>query len=212
MASASSKWLTKNGNRIVTQRNCWRVHAKLLQRQVRWQWHRKLRCAAKWHSSEWHRRQSKWLSTHLVFLYCGKFQSTIQIEFQLFPFAFQSLGMSTGNLAKKRHLEVPGRDITRTGPIQKMPSAVASSSYMVRSHTKRNLLNQYNDDTISAFAKPSMKSIQAKRLLTSNKKGVSTLLIKSTIFLICLFVYSGLISNYNLTLSRHWRIFQPVKS
>lgn len=81
--------------------------------------------------------------------------------------------MSTGNLAKKRHLDVPTRDLTRTGPIQKMPSAAPSTSYMVRSHTKRNLLNQYND-TIANFAKPAAKSIQSKRLLTSNKKGVNT--------------------------------------
>lgn len=81
--------------------------------------------------------------------------------------------MSTGNLAKKRHLEVAKKDLTRTGPVQKMTAAAPSTSYMVRSHTKRNLLTQYNDDTIAAFAKPIAKSIQSKRPLTSNKKGVS---------------------------------------
>lgn len=85
-----------------------------------------------------------------------------------------SLGMSTGNLAKKRHLEVPSRDLTRTGPVHKS-TAAATSSYLVRSHTKRNLFNQYNDETIAAFAKPNGKAIQPRRPLTANKKGVSTL-------------------------------------
>lgn len=80
--------------------------------------------------------------------------------------------MSTGNLAKKRHLEVPSRDQTRTGPVSKI-NAAATTSYMVRSHTKRNLLNQYNDDTMNAFAKPNAKTVQSKRPLVSNKKGVS---------------------------------------
>lgn len=112
---------------------------------------------------------TKWV-IFSTFIYWEYFQLCHSND--VISFAFHSLGMSTGNLAKKRHLEIPTRDMTRTGPIQKMPSAAASSSYMVRSHTKRNLLNQYNDDTISAFAKPAAKSVQSKRLLTSSKKGV----------------------------------------
>lgn len=93
--------------------------------------------------------------------------------------------MSTGNLAKKRHLEVPRSDITRTGPVQKMPTAATSSSYMVRSHTKRNLLNQYHDESIAAFARPNSKAFQTKRPLTSNKKGVRILIqILSVFFLL----------------------------
>lgn len=122
--------------------------------------------------------------------------------------------MSTGNLAKKRHLDIPTRDLTRTGPVQKMPTAAASSSYMVRSHTKRNLLNQYNDDTISAFAKPAAKSIESKRLLTSNKKGVNILrdhqLKRYYFSLVCL--PCALINNSNLIFFRHWLTFRRVKS
>lgn len=88
-----------------------------------------------------------------------------------------SLGMTTGNLAKKkRNLEenFPTRGINRTASVQK-PVATATS-YLVRSHTKRNLLNQYNDENVAGFAKPN--GIQQKRMLTANKKqGVRTLFL-----------------------------------
>lgn len=77
--------------------------------------------------------------------------------------------MTTGNLAKKRHLDVPSREVTRTASVQK---AAATNSYMVRSHTKRNLLQQY-DDNITGFVKPNGNSLHPKRVVYSNKKGVS---------------------------------------
>lgn len=77
--------------------------------------------------------------------------------------------MTTGNMAKKRHLDAPSQNVTRAASAQKMTTA---NSYMVRSHTKRNLLNQYNDDTISTFAKPSGKTLQPKRVVYPSNKGV----------------------------------------
>lgn len=74
--------------------------------------------------------------------------------------------MTTGNLAKKKkNLEenVVPRGINRTASVQK--SVATAPSYSVRSHTKRNLLNQYNDENVSAFAKPN-----GKRMLNVNKK------------------------------------------
>lgn len=72
--------------------------------------------------------------------------------------------MTTGNLAKKKkNLDenFPPRGINRTASAQK---AVATApSYLVRSHTKRNLLKQYNDENVSEFAKP-------KRMMTATKK------------------------------------------
>lgn len=123
--------------------------------------------------------------------------------------------MSTGNLAKKRHLDIPTRDITRTGPSQKMiATATSSTSYMVRSHTKRNLFNQYNDESAVGFARPNAKAFQTKRPLTSIKKGVS---IFNT-DLKCFFPSS---SNHSLSMIkimhfsyffRHWLTFRQVKS
>lgn len=79
------------------------------------------------------------------------------------------MGLTTGNLAKKRHLELPSREINRTTSVQKM----TTTSYLVRSHTKRNLFDQYNDEKSSGFAKPNGKSIQQKRAISTNqKKGV----------------------------------------
>lgn len=78
--------------------------------------------------------------------------------------------MTTGNLAKKRHLEVPSREVTRTASVQK---SAATSSYLVRSHTKRNLLKQY-DDNVSGFVKPNGNALQPKRVAYPNKKGVSS--------------------------------------
>lgn len=73
--------------------------------------------------------------------------------------------MTTGNLAKKRHVEVPSsRGINRTASARKLE---ATSSYLVRSHTKRNLFNQYNDENVSQFAKP---NIQKKRVVSANRK------------------------------------------
>lgn len=80
-----------------------------------------------------------------------------------------SLGMTTGNLAKKKkHLDenFPPRGMNRTASVQK-PVATAPS-YLVRSHTKRNLLNQYNDENMSGFVRPG--SMQQKRMMTTNKK------------------------------------------
>lgn len=73
--------------------------------------------------------------------------------------------MTTGNLAKKRHLENPLREINRTASVQK---SATTSSYLVRSHTKRNLLNQYNDENILSFAKPNCKTTH--RMISTNKK------------------------------------------
>ncbi|XP_031632190.1 protein regulator of cytokinesis 1-like isoform X2 [Contarinia nasturtii] len=86
-----------------------------------------------------------------------------------------NLGMTTGNLAKKRHLDIPSREVNRTASVQKVATA---PSYMVRSHTKRNLLNQYNDENVSAFIKPSGKSIHQRRLVPTNNKQ-STLVNRS---------------------------------
>lgn len=80
--------------------------------------------------------------------------------------------MTTGNLAKKkRNLDenFPPRGMNRTASVQK--PVATGTSYLVRSHTKRNLLDQYNDENVSRFVKPS--GMQQKRVLTTNKnKGV----------------------------------------
>lgn len=77
--------------------------------------------------------------------------------------------MTTGNLAKKkRHLDenLPPRNMNRTASAHK--AVATASSYLVRTHTKRNLLPQYNDESVSGFIKPG--SMQQKRMLTTNKK------------------------------------------
>lgn len=126
--------------------------------------------------------------------------------------------MSTGNAKRQRHLEVAARDFTRTGPAQKMTTASTTSSYLVRSHTKRNLFNQYNDDTIAAFAKPTGKMIQSKRAnVTSNTKGVSNLIVilkNSSENLKTLF-FKNLISiafQIYKPYHRHCLIFRRIKS
>lgn len=77
--------------------------------------------------------------------------------------------MTTGNIAKKkRNLEenVVPRGINRTASVQK--SVATAPSYSVRSHTKRNLLNQYNDENVSTFARPNgMQMLNIKK-----KQGV----------------------------------------
>lgn len=74
--------------------------------------------------------------------------------------------MTTGNLAKKRHIDIPKREVNRTTSVQKMAT---TSSCLVRSHTKRNLLNQYQDENMSGFVKPNDKK---KMGVTNKKQGV----------------------------------------
>lgn len=89
--------------------------------------------------------------------------------------------MTTGNLNKKRHLDVQQREINCTTSVQK----AAAASYLVRSHTKRNLLNQYNDESLAGFAKPNAKSLQQKRNFTANKKqGVNIFIYNIILFYI----------------------------
>lgn len=89
--------------------------------------------------------------------------------------------MTTGNIAKKRHLEVSqGKETTRPASVQKM----AMTSYLVRSHTKRNLLSQYNDEHTASFAKPNGKSMQLQQRRKNpiiKKQGVNIQLNTLTI-------------------------------
>lgn len=87
--------------------------------------------------------------------------------------------MTTGNIAKKRHLDASQtKEINRAGTVQKMPM---TSSYLVRSHTKRNLLSQYNDENTANFAKPNGKSMQLQQRRKNpiiKKQGVKILFNK----------------------------------
>lgn len=72
--------------------------------------------------------------------------------------------MSTGNQAKKRHLEVQTRDINITTSKKKTNlSTQVSSGYRYNTATKRNLLQQLNDiSSGKLFIKPKAMKTPSK--------------------------------------------------
>lgn len=64
--------------------------------------------------------------------------------------------MSTGNTAKRRHLELPSSNINITSSKKKTN---ISSVYAVKPNTKRNLMSQLNDQSGQVFARPQTKHI-----------------------------------------------------